>query len=165
MFKKKNTDEKEILNSIKECSLFSELADKELKELNRIIHVRDYSQGERVFSEGTMGLCFYLVVKGTVQIVSQNSGELNVIKEYTKGAYFSEIHLFSETRHTVSCVTKEITKLIVLSKPDFESLMKIKPIIANKILARFLEFFGMQLDKLYLENIELRKKAGKNLPA
>jgi CRP-like cAMP-binding protein len=84
-----------------------------------------------------------------------------VLKEYGKGAYFSEIHLFSETPHTVSCVTKEITKLVVLSKPDFESLMKIKPIVANKILARFLEFFGMQLDKMYLENIGLRQKISK----
>lgn len=162
MFKRKNTEEKEVINSIKECTLFTDLGDTELKELNRIIHVRDYSQGERVFTEGTMGLCFYLIVRGSVQIISQDSGNVNVIKEYGKGAYFSEVHLFSETNHSVSCITKEITRLIVLSKPDFESLMKIKPIIANKILARFLEFFGIQLDKLYLENLKLRQKLSKN---
>jgi CRP/FNR family cyclic AMP-dependent transcriptional regulator len=162
MFKRKNTEEKEVINSIKQCVLFSDLGDKELKELNRIVHVRDYSQGEKVFTEGTMGLCFYLIIRGSVQIISQNSGNVNVIKEYGKGAYFSEIHLFSETNHTVSCITKEITKLIVLSKPDFESLMKIKPAIANKILARFLEFFGNQLDKMYMENIELRQKIVKS---
>jgi CRP-like cAMP-binding protein len=67
------------------------------------------------------------------------------------------VHLFSESYHTVSCVAKEVTRAIVLSKPDFEDLVKINPRLGGKLLLKFLDFFGERLDKLYRENREMKQ--------
>jgi hypothetical protein len=51
-----------------------------------------------------------------------------------------------------------VTRVIVLSKPDFEDLVKIRPKLGIKVLLKFLDFFGQKLDKLYKENSELKQK-------
>ena len=72
---------------------------------------------------------------------------------------FSEIHLFTETNHNVTCAAKEVTKLIIFSKPDLEDLVKINPKLGNKILLRFLDFLGQKLDEMYRENTDLKIQA------
>jgi CRP-like cAMP-binding protein len=158
MFRKNSSETEKVFYLIRECQLFSGLDRGEIKELMRIAHVREYSSGETVFAEGTMGLCFYLVISGSVQIITNETGSTTVIRDYGKGAFFSEVHLFSETKHSVNCITKEISTLFILAKPDFEDMLKIKPSAGNKILASFLEFFSIQMDKLYRENKELVQK-------
>jgi CRP-like cAMP-binding protein len=144
---------------IKNCPLFKGLSSSELKTIMKTAHVREYSSEERIFSEGTLGLCFYIIAKGSVDIVSENpEGKPKVLRKYDEGAYFSEVHLFTETNHTVSCVAREVTKMIIFSKPDIEDLIKVKPRIGNKMLLNFLEYLSQQLDNLYKENKELLKK-------
>lgn len=155
----KNRNESDLLKSrIKECPLFAELSGSEIKSLLEIAHIRDYSEGEKIFTQGTIGLCFYIIVKGKVNIISEDPMNMHVLKELSEGAYFSEVHLFSETTHTVSAAAGEISRLIIFAKPDFEELVKKEPKLGNKALLRFLDFFGEKVDELYRENIELKHK-------
>lgn len=150
------------LKVLKECPLFENLTKSELKSVFKIIHIRDYSSDERIFSEGTIGLCFYIVAKGSVEVISETTveGAINpkVLRVYKEGGFFSEAHLFSETNHTVSCVAKDVSKLIIFTKPDLEDLIKIKPKIGNKVLFKFLEYMSYELEKLFKENKELLRK-------
>lgn len=157
MFNKRTSESDMLAKTMKGCPLFSELSRSELKSLLDIAHVRDYSADEKVFDEGTIGLCFYIIVKGSVKIISGEAGSEQVLKEFNAGGYFSEVHLFSETNHSVSCITGEVTRLIAFAKPDFDEFIKIKAKTANKVLMKFLDFFGVSLDKLYRENMELRQ--------
>jgi CRP-like cAMP-binding protein len=147
---------------LKECPLFEGLSSSELKTVLSITHIREYAADEKIFMEGTVGLCFYIVAKGSVEIVSETNleGEIKpkALKVYNEGGYFSEAHLFSETNHTVTCVAKELSKLIIFTKPDFDDLIKLKPKIGNKVLLKFLEFMSQELEILYKENKELLRK-------
>jgi CRP-like cAMP-binding protein len=150
-----------ILKVLRNCPLFTGLSGSDLKRLMRIAHIRDYSSEEQIFSEGNTGLCFYIIAKGSAEIValspSSKDGEI-MKKTFTEGSYFSELHLFSESNHTVSCIAKELTRLIIFTKPDFEDLIKLKPKLGNKILLKFLEFLSEQLNTIYKENIQLLQK-------
>jgi len=159
MFKSIFTTDHTLDSVIKDCPLFKGLSNSELKTVLKTAHIREYSAEERIFSEGTLGLCFYVIAKGSVDIVSENpEGKPKVLRQYNEGAYFSEVHLFTEMNHTVSCIAKELTRAIIFSKPDIEDLIKVKPRIGNKLLLNFLNYLSQQLDKLYRENKELRKK-------
>ncbi len=158
MFGKNKSDSDLLKTRIKECPLFSELSGGEVKSMLEIAHIRDYSEGEKIFSAGTIGLCFYIIVKGKVKIISEDGTSIHVLKELTEGAYFSEVHLFNETTHTVSAAAGEISRLIVFAKPDFEELVKKEPKLGNKALLKFLDFFGEKVDELYMENKELKHK-------
>mgnify|MGYP003455435644 FL=1 len=160
MFGKNNSEGNLLKTRIKECPLFSELSGSEVKSLLEISHIRDYSENEKIFTHGTIGLCFYIIVKGSVKIISENNGAELLLKELAESSYFSEVHLFSETTHTVSAVAGEITRLIVFAKPDFEDLVRKEPKLGNKTLLKFLEYFGEKIDELYRENKELKHKLG-----
>ena len=157
MFNRKISDNDLLEKRMKECPLFSELDSGEIKSLLGIAHIREYSADEKIFSDGTIGLCFYLIVSGEVSIIAESKGKTTILKEYKKGSFFSEVHLFSETNHSVSCIAKELTKLIIFAKPDFEEIIKIKPKLGNKVLLNFLDFFGQMLNELYKENKELKE--------
>jgi CRP-like cAMP-binding protein len=157
MFNRKITDEIEF-KTLSSCPLFAGLSKGELKTVLNISHIRDYSSDEKVFTEGTIGLCFYIVVKGKVDIVTETPEEgthPKTIKTYKAGAYFSEAHLFAEINHTVSCIAREVTKLIIFTKPDFDDFVKINPKTGNKLLLNFLRFTSIQLEQLYKQNMEL----------
>jgi len=159
MFRKKLSTDENSLKVFSECPLFEGLSDTELRVLLKTAHIRDYSDDERVFSEGTLGICFYIVAQGSVEIISENAeAKPKVLRKYNQGAFFSEVHLFTETNHTVSCMSREVTKLIIFSKPEIEDLIKVKPKTGNKLLLNFLEYLSSQLDTLYKENKELLKK-------
>jgi len=160
MFGKNNSEGNLLKTRIKECPLFSELSGSEAKSLLEISHIRDYSENEKIFTHGTIGLCFYIIVKGSVKIISENNGAELLLRELTESSYFSEVHLFSETTHTVSAVAGEITRLIVFAKPDFEDLVRKEPKLGNKALLKFLEYFGEKIDEIYRENKELKHKLG-----
>lgn len=156
MFNRKTTDDIEF-RTLSTCPLFAGLSKAELKTVLNISHIRDYSFDEKVFAEGTVGLCFYIVVKGKVEIVSETPKDSTpkTIKTYEAGAYFSEAHLFAEINHTVSCIAREVTKLIIFTKPDFDDFVKINPKTGNKLLLNFLQFISVQLEQLYKQNMEL----------
>lgn len=160
MFKRKKITDEAEFKTLSQCTLFQGLSKSELKTVIDISHVRDYSADEKIFTEGTVGLCFYIIVKGSAEIISESGNEnipSKVMRVYGEGGYFSEAHLFAETTHTVSCIAKEVTRLIIFTKPDFEDLIKIKPKIGSRLLLNFLQFMSTQLETLYKENRELLK--------
>lgn len=157
MFKRKSENDM-LLAKLQDCPLFQDLSNSELKALLGAAHLRNYSADEKIFDDGTIGLCFYLIVKGSVNFVSEKGDKLEVIREFSSGGYFSEVHLFSETAHTVSGIAGEISSLLILAKPDFDELIKMNSKLGNKLLLRFLEFFGKKLEELYLENRELKTR-------
>jgi CRP-like cAMP-binding protein len=163
MFKNKKITEKAEFKTLSSCPLFQGLSKSEQKTVIDISQVRDYSADEKVFSEGTVGLCFYIIVKGSVEIVTESPGGETVppkiLRVYNEGGYFSEAHLFAEINHTVSCIAKDVTRLMIFTKPDFEDLIRIKPKIGNKLLLNFLQFLSTQLEILYKENRELLVKS------
>lgn len=162
MFNRYNSEQALLLKRMSDCSLFCDLSSGEIKTMLNIAHVREYAESERVFQDGTIGLCFYIIVKGSIKIISEKDGTVNIIREFKDGEYFSEVHLFSESHHSVSAIAGEVTKLIVFSKPDLEDFVKIKQKLGNKVLLKFLEFFGSRLDELYTENRELKHKLQQN---
>jgi CRP-like cAMP-binding protein len=159
MFNKNNQQQNLLVSRIKSSVIFESLGESEINALLKIAHVREYAGGEKIFTEGTVGLCFYVIVKGNVNLISNLPAEPQVIREYGEGDMFSEIHLFTETNHNVTCAAKEVTKLIIFSKPDLEDLVKINPKLGNKILLRFLDFLGQKLNEMYKENTELKIQA------
>ena len=154
---KRNSETDALKAALKACPLFDGLKDSELKILLDAAHIRDYSEGEAVFNEGTIGLCFYLIVKGSTKIVTKGSdGKAVIIRELSEGDYFSEVHLFAELPHTVSCIASGISRLVVIAKPDLEDIVKINSKLGSRLLLRFLEYFGEKLDAIYSENKVLR---------
>lgn len=102
-------ERKDILTMLRGVPIFEDLSRRDLKALERILHLRKYHAGEYIFREGDPGLGMYIVEQGTVSIVSESrSRELSRLR---KGEFFGEMALFNDRPRNASAVAFEDTRL------------------------------------------------------
>lgn len=123
-----------FLRSIRVLENFT---DNELRILSKSLHLRTFDDGETVFKQGDLGVGFYLILSGHVDIVveSDNSEEEKFIITLEKGDYFGELALLqNRSIRNATVVSRETTELLGIFKPDMEELISSEPVVATKIL-------------------------------
>jgi len=130
----RTSPEDERIESLKKLSLFKELATRELRELDELLHERTYQKGEVIFDEADVGLGLFVVVSGRVKIVSSHTALQRLAPEFGPGDYFGELALFEESKRTGGAVALEPTELLALFRTEFLSLLERDRGIGVKIL-------------------------------
>lgn len=118
---------------LKNVSLFQTLSLDEILLIDDALEQEEYLSGEIIFSEGTLGECFYIIIKGKVRIFREVEG---VEKELTKleaGQHFGEISLFEDCLHSANAIAAEHCILLSLEKNRFVSLVTQRPQILWEI--------------------------------
>lgn len=148
---KSDRQEKTLEIALKNNILFKDLNRKELELVRQIVNVRNYSSGEGVFQQGEVGVGMYIVLKGTVEIVTEDTkpGALHQPRFITKlgeGDFFGEIALVEETgRRTATATCGPDTVLIGFFKPDLFEVISRNPEAGVKILLGLGRVLGTRL--------------------
>jgi CRP-like cAMP-binding protein len=141
----------EILHTI---PLFRELSPKELKVLERVVHIRTYQPGETVFVETEPGAGMYVIRYGRIDIVLKHKHEQPLIlAELETGDFFGEMALLGDTARTATAVARERSELIGFFHPDLMEIISLHPGMGAKIS------FGLAktlADRLRHTNMQLR---------
>jgi CRP-like cAMP-binding protein len=67
-----------------------------------------FEPGAMILTEGTNADCFYIVAKGTVEVVLPRENQSDVIAlQLESGKYFGEIEFFHEKKHAASIRASE----------------------------------------------------------
>ncbi|EMY23336.1 cyclic nucleotide-binding domain protein [Leptospira interrogans serovar Australis str. 200703203] len=112
LFIRKEASNQEIIRFLRETSVFERMKKRTLIEIARMIHVREYQEGETVFRQGEVGAGFYLVYEGSVVIRSVRDGIELDLAHLDRHAFFGELSLFTEERRTASAFALEKTTLL-----------------------------------------------------
>ncbi len=160
----RRTADQSIQSVLRENILFRDLADSELRFLERCVHVRHYHIGESVFRQGEVGVGMYLVVKGRVEIyivdptaVNDESREI-YITQLLANDFFGELSLVEENgRRTATAVAREETTLIGFFKPDLLEILARRPAMGTRITLRIAEVLGRRLKETTEKVSELRR--------
>jgi ABC-type lipoprotein export system ATPase subunit len=98
------------------------LSQDQLLEVTRKATPQQYEAGAMILQEGTSGNAFYVVSKGTVEIVLQRPNQSDVIAaQLSPGQYFGEIQLLHGVKRSASARASEHTAVEVLAI-DFDTL-------------------------------------------
>ena len=96
--------ETDVATVLSKNILFRNLSKKELKFIEKIVHIRKYRAGEVIFRQNENGVGMYIIVKGRVQIsviddiVSGENDEKDVIiTRLEPGDFFGELSLVEDT--------------------------------------------------------------------
>lgn len=93
-----------------------------------------------IFEAGDMGEELFLIEDGDVAITVKNSdGETLTLAKLKKGDYFGEMALLTDSPRTASAHALSKTKLLGLSKSDFQTLLENHHVIAlelSKVLSQ-----------------------------
>ncbi|MEO8357423.1 MAG: ATP-binding cassette domain-containing protein [Chloroflexota bacterium] len=91
------------------------LTQDQLLQATRQAKCLTYEPGAMIFSEGTNADCFYIVSKGTVEVILPRVNQSDVIAlQLGPGKYFGEIEFFHEKKHKASIRASEHAPVEVL---------------------------------------------------
>lgn len=98
-----------------------------------IISVRAYAPGDDVIVEGEIGDALFVVLTGCVDV--KRGGK--TIATLRKAKHFGEIALLDNEPRSATVMAAEHSKLMVIRRDDFNSLIKREPSIGVKLLTSF----------------------------
>ena len=124
-----------VEETLARVELFSELEKEDIERLAKVTVVREFKKGDVVVREGELGVAFYIVGKGSVEIVkSLGSGNEQVVAVATPGQFFGEMALCDNQVRSHSVRAAEDTECLVLTKWDFNAELTTSPKIAHAML-------------------------------
>lgn len=116
-------------------TIFQDLDDGELARVAEVCRTQEFVSGEYIFREGEAGNRLFLIIEGDVRIsrVVPGSGEeaLAVLKA---GALFGEMSVFDHSERSTDAISNGGTKVLTISRSDFELLLDFNRELAYKIL-------------------------------
>jgi CRP/FNR family cyclic AMP-dependent transcriptional regulator len=148
---------------LRQVGLFEGFKRADLLRLSRILHQRDYADGEYVCEEGNPGAALFIVQRGVVEVVS-GAGEHEVpIALLEPPATFEEAAAVGTgAPRWFSVRARGPVTLLALGKSDLDALIVNFPSLANKILLRLAAVLAdrlqMRIDAEILGHSEKRER-------
>ncbi|MDD2706977.1 MAG: Crp/Fnr family transcriptional regulator [Verrucomicrobiae bacterium] len=145
VFRKLNSRQREIVEMLKQTSLFSDLTGRELAELLHLLHERTFAAGEVIFHEGDPGFGVYVVFKGEVEISKALKDGRTAMANLGPGEIFGEISLLDGSGRSAQASAAVKTELIGFYRTELGNLLERNPSLASKILFALARQLGMRL--------------------
>jgi CRP-like cAMP-binding protein len=126
--------EESLAEVLQKIPLFEDLTPKELKTLERLVHIRTYHPGEPVFVETEPGAGMYVIRHGRVDIVlNHRSDNPLTLAELETGDFFGEMALLGDTSRSATALAREQSELIGFFHPDLIEVIDVHPSMGAKI--------------------------------
>jgi CRP-like cAMP-binding protein len=90
--------------------------------------------GQIVFRQGDAGDCAYFIQSGAVDVVRGDGEKETVVARLSAGQYFGEMALLSNDPRNATIRAAARTKLAVLGKQNFLTLLNVLPSTREQIL-------------------------------
>jgi CRP-like cAMP-binding protein len=130
-------EEETPADALPNIPLFSDLPREAFIELFERCPLRRFSQGQRVFEQGSHGDAFYVICEGTVRVFREDGGKRKEIAALASGAFFGEMALLSGAARMASVESaSEDTQLLEISATVLSELSRQHPQVA-KALKKF----------------------------
>lgn len=107
-----------------------------IDSLKRIGRIQTYNNNDVIFLEGDVADCFYIILKGSVQISKKNifDGKVIGLSRLTQGIIFGELSFLSNEKRSASAIVKEQSSIIEVPYDSFEEFILLNPMLSIKLL-------------------------------
>ncbi|UCF90403.1 MAG: Crp/Fnr family transcriptional regulator [Desulfobacterales bacterium] len=137
--------------------LFSDLSERHLEDIRRIVVEKHFSKGETVFSEGDQGNGFYVVVEGRIKISKVSiEGKEQILHIIGTGEPFGEVPVFEGQRFPANAEAIADSHLLFFPRAAFVNLISQNPSLSLNMLAvlsKRLRRFTVQIENLSLKEV------------
>jgi CRP-like cAMP-binding protein len=122
---------------LRRVTYFEQCTDLELRQLIEYGYRQLFSAGQIVCKEEDPGDSFYIILSGTVEVLSQKANKY--IATLHEGEFFGEISLLLGTPRTATVKTSEDAILFVVERHDLQKLLIEQPNLADQIAQKLSE--------------------------
>ncbi len=133
-----------------QVTLFEDLGRRDLVRLARIVHERDYGDGEYICEEGKPGAALFVVQRGVVEVVKRGAGgqEVPVALLEPPASFEEAAAIGTGVIRWFSVRARGPVSLLALGKSDLDALIVNFPVLANKVLMRLAGIMAIRLQML-----------------
>jgi CRP/FNR family cyclic AMP-dependent transcriptional regulator len=151
------TRDESLADVLQNIPLFQDLTPKELRILERVVHIRTYEAEQSVFLESEPGAGIYVIRSGRVEIILNHKTQHPLtLAELEPGDFFGEMALLGYTSRSATAVARERSELIGFFHPDLIEILNVHPSMGAKIslglaktLAERLRYTNSQLRSIW----------------
>lgn len=129
------------LDTLKKIPLFRYLTYQELVKVLNITAVEQHDSGTTIIKEGDSGEELYVILAGRA-VVSRQGKE---IVELNPGLHFGEMALVDQSPRSATVTAREATRVLVLQRRGFYTLIRKEPVLAVKLLWSFVQVLSRRL--------------------
>jgi CRP-like cAMP-binding protein len=144
------TQHRSLADFLSQVTLFEGLGRRDLVRLARIVHERDYGDGEYICEEGKPGAALFVVRRGVVEVVKRGADRQEVpIALLEPPASFEEAAgIGTGVIRAFSVRARGPVSLLALGRSDLEALVINFPVLANKVLMSLAGIMAVRLQML-----------------
>jgi CRP-like cAMP-binding protein len=123
-------------NLLRSVSIFSDLDGTSAAALERLADLREYPDGAVVVSQDDPGDSLFVLVSGRVKVVLYGDSGREIILSIFKapGDFFGEMSLLDNQPRSATVIAAERSRLLVLSRRDFQAHIESHPRTALRVL-------------------------------
>ena len=136
---------------LKNIPIFHELTNKEILEVDELLHERIYEPDEIIFEEGDQGHGVFIVISGKVRVDPCHKLLKTGNLEFGPGELVGELTLFDEAPRTATVVAIEHTVAVALFQAEFSSLLTKNKSIGVKVLIEIARILSRRTRQLLLQ--------------
>ncbi len=129
------------LEILKKIPLFRYLTYQELVKVLNITYLETFEPGNAIIKEGESGEELYIVLAGRVTVSRDNTE----IVDLHPGVHFGEMALVDQSPRSATIIAKESTRLLVVQRRSFYTLIRKEPVLAVKLLWSFVQVLSRRL--------------------
>jgi serine/threonine protein phosphatase PrpC len=129
------------LETLKKIPLFRYLTYQELVKVLNITYLETYEAGKKILEEGASGEELYIVLAGRVAV---SRGGKDIV-DLHPGVHFGEMALVDQSPRSATITAKEATRLLVVQRRSFYTLIRKEPVLAVKLLWSFVQVLSRRL--------------------
>jgi putative ABC transport system ATP-binding protein len=112
-----------ICEFLQKCPVFSALTPRTLTEVADKMMPEEYPAGQVVIRQGDVGDKFYLIRRGSVDVIVEDERGRRVVATMGEGNFFGEAALLTGNPRNASVIAKTDTMLYALGKDDFNAVL------------------------------------------
>lgn len=139
-----------LVDLLGQVMLFEDLTRSELARVARIVHERQYSDGEYICEEGRPGAALFVVRRGVVEVVKPGAGgqEVPLALLEAPASFEESAAIGTGVARWFSVRARGPVLLLALGKSDLDELMLSFPPLANKVLLKLAGIMAARLQVL-----------------
>jgi len=121
-------------DELRRIPLFADISEGDLEQLYRMAETVSIPAGQLVLREGDPGDSLYVVLAGELEVTKRQGDQEVLLALYEPGQFFGEMALLEQARRSASVRTLEESRLLIISRAAFQTLLSCSPSAPLKIL-------------------------------
>lgn len=149
------------VHALKKISLFTNLGHQNLKRVAMLAKVHEAPKGSLIFKKQTAGNHLFIVLQGKIKIYSEVAGgtKRKTFAYLKSGEFFGEMSLLDRKGRSLSACALEDSRLLTISKKEFERLILRDSVFCYKIIHTLIERMRRANDEI--ESLTFRSLYGR----